>query len=55
MGVVSAIVLFLRAVLSDRAAIAAQNLALRQQLAVLQVSVKRGPYRISRALAVTVR
>jgi hypothetical protein len=35
MGVVSAVVFFLRAVLGDRAAIAAENLALRQQLAVL--------------------
>jgi hypothetical protein len=41
MGVVSAIVFFLRAVLGDRATIAAENLALRQQLAVPQVSVKR--------------
>lgn len=41
MGVVSAIVVFLRAVLGDSATIAAENLALRQQLAVLQVSVKR--------------
>jgi len=41
MGVVSAIVSFLRAVLGDRAAIAAENLALRQQLGVLGRSVKR--------------
>jgi putative transposase len=41
MGVVSAIVFFLCAVFRDRADIAAENLALRQQLAVLQVSVKR--------------
>jgi putative transposase len=41
MGVVSVIVIFLRASLGDRAAIAAENLALRQQLAVLQVSMKR--------------
>jgi putative transposase len=41
MGVVSAIVYFLRAVLGDRAALAAENLALRQQLAVLLVSAKR--------------
>jgi hypothetical protein len=40
MGCVSAIV-FLRAVFRDRAAIAAENMALRQQLAVLQVSMKR--------------
>jgi putative transposase len=41
MGVVSAIVFFLRALLGDRAAIAAENVALRQQLAILQVSAKR--------------
>jgi len=41
MGVVSVIVFFLRAVLLPRAALAAENLALRQQLAVLQVSAKR--------------
>jgi putative transposase len=41
MGVVSAIVFFLRAVLADRAAIATENLALRQQVIVLQRSVKR--------------
>ena len=41
MGVVSAIVVFLRALLGDRAAILAENLALRQQLAVLQASTKR--------------
>jgi hypothetical protein len=41
MGFVSAIVFFLRTVFRDRAAIAAENLALRQQLAVLQVSMKR--------------
>jgi hypothetical protein len=41
MGVVSAVGFFLRAVLGDRAAIAAENLALRQQLAVLQVSAIR--------------
>ncbi len=40
MGVVSAIVYFLRAVVGDRAAMAAENLALRQQLAVLQVSAR---------------
>ncbi len=41
MGVVSVVVFFLRALLGDRAPIAADNLALRQQLAVLQVSAKR--------------
>ena len=41
MGFVSIIWLFLRAVLLPRAEIAAENLELRQQLAVLQVSVKR--------------
>ena len=41
MGFVSVIVFFLRAVFRGRAAIAAENLALRQQLAVLQVSMKR--------------
>jgi len=40
MGVVSAIVFSLRALLADRAAIAAENLALRQQLIVLQRSVR---------------
>jgi putative transposase len=41
MGVVTVVAFFLRAFLVPRAAIAAENLALRQQLAVLQVSVKR--------------
>jgi putative transposase len=41
MGVVSAIVYFLRVVLGDRAALAAENLALRHQLGVLRRSVKR--------------
>jgi len=41
MGFVSVIVFILRVVFHDRAAIAAENLALRQQLAVLQVSAKR--------------
>jgi putative transposase len=41
MGVVRVIVHFLRAVLGDRAALVAENLALRQQLAILQVSAKR--------------
>ena len=41
MGIVSAIVFFLRTVFLPRAALAAENLALRQQLAVFQVSAKR--------------
>ena len=41
MGVVSAIVFFLRALIGERAAIAAENLALRQQLGVRGRSVKR--------------
>ena len=41
MGIVTGIMLFLRALLGSRAAIAAENLALRQQPAVLQVSSKR--------------
>jgi len=41
MGIVRAIVILLRALLLPRAALAAENLALCQQLAVLQVSVKR--------------
>jgi hypothetical protein len=41
MGIVTTIVLFLRALLVPRAALVAENLALRQQLAVLQVSAKR--------------
>ncbi len=41
MGIVSGIVFFVRALLSNRAAIATENLALRQQLGVLQRSVKR--------------
>jgi transposase InsO family protein len=41
MSIVGGIVFFLRALLWNRAAIAAENLALRRQLAVLQVSVKR--------------
>ena len=40
MGVVRVIVVLFRAFLLTRAALAAENLALRQQLAVLQVSVK---------------
>lgn len=41
MGVVSVIVYFLRAVLGNRAAVAAENVALRAQLAVPLVSAKR--------------
>ena len=41
MGIVSGIVFFVRALLSDRAAIAAENLAPRHQLGALQRSVKR--------------
>jgi len=45
MGVVRVIVILPRAFLLPRAAPAADNLALRQQLAVLQVSVKRARLR----------
>jgi len=41
MGVICVIVILLRAFLLPGAALAAENLALRQQLAVLQVSMKR--------------
>ena len=41
MGVVTVVAFLLRAFLAPRAMIAAKNLALRQQLALLQVSVKR--------------
>ncbi len=41
MGVATAIAFFFRAFLVPRGVLAAENLALRQQLAVLQVSVKR--------------
>jgi hypothetical protein len=41
MSIVGGIVVFLRALLWNRAAIAAENLALRQQLAVLRVPAKR--------------
>ncbi len=40
MGVVTTIAFFLRAFLVPRAVLAAENLALRQQLAVLPVSSK---------------
>ena len=41
MGVVKGVFLFLRALLAPRLAMAVENLALRQQLAVLQNSNKR--------------
>ena len=41
MSIVGGIVFFLRALLWNRAAIATENLALRQQLAVLRVSASR--------------
>ena len=41
MGVVRAIVILFRAFVRPQAVLAAENLALRQQLAVLQVSMKR--------------
>ncbi len=41
MGIVSAIVVFVRALIWPRASIAAENMALRQQLGVLRRSVKR--------------
>jgi len=41
MGVVTGVVLFIRALFASRATIAAENLALRHQLGVLQRSVKR--------------
>ena len=41
MGIWKVVVLFVRGFLAERAALAAENLALRQQLAVLQQSVKR--------------
>jgi putative transposase len=41
MGIVTGVVLFIRAIFASRAAIAAENLALRHQLGVLQRSVKR--------------
>jgi transposase InsO family protein len=41
MGVATTIAFFLRAFLVPRAVLAAENLALRQQLAILQVSAKR--------------
>ena len=41
MGILSVIVAFLRVMLSSRAGLVAENVVLRQQLAVLQRSVKR--------------
>ena len=41
MGIVSVVVFLLRALLLPRAVIAAENLALRQQLAVLRMSLER--------------
>ena len=41
MGILRIIVVFLQGLLSSRTALAAENLALRQQLAVLRQSVKR--------------
>jgi len=41
MGIMQTVLAFLRALLVGRAALAAENLALRQQLAVLHRSVKR--------------
>ena len=41
MGVLRIVVLFLQTLLGTRAALAAENLALRHQLGVLQRSVKR--------------
>ncbi len=41
MGIVSGIVFLVRCLLSNRAAIAAENLALRQQVGVMQRSAKR--------------
>jgi hypothetical protein len=41
MGIIRAVLAFLRAFSVGRAALAAKNLALRHQLAVLQRSVKR--------------
>ena len=45
MAVIRLVLSFLRAVLLQRAALVAENLALRQQLAVLQVSAKRARLR----------
>ena len=45
MGILRIILVFLRALFSTHAALAAENLALRQQLAVLRQSVKRPKFR----------
>ena len=45
MGILRIILVFLRALLGSRAALAMENLALRQQLAVLRQSVKRPRFR----------
>jgi hypothetical protein len=45
MGIIQAIVLFVRAFIMDRAAAAIENLALRQKSAVFKQSVKRGRIR----------
>ena len=41
MGIVQSIFLFLRAIIVSRTAVAVENLALRQQVAVFKESVKR--------------
>ena len=41
MGIIQSILLLLRALFMGRAAVAVENLALRQQVAVLKKSVKR--------------
>ena len=46
MGVLKAILVFLRAFILDRAAAAFENLALRQQLAVCKQSIKRPKLRL---------
>ena len=45
MGIVTGVVLFVRAMFASRATIVAENLALRHQLGVLQRSVKRSRLR----------
>ena len=45
MGIVRTIFLILRAFITDRSAIAAENLALRHQLCILQRSVRRSRLR----------
>ena len=46
MGIIQSIFLFLRAFIMGRAAAAVENLALRQQVAVLKQSVKRPKLRL---------